>query len=137
MTDIENKKQALSKYKGYELELKSLHLKIRELESKISSIKAQQMSDMPPAPFTAKGGNEAINDLVDLKAYYESLHKKTINECKKIELMINGLDDPMQRTALRCLYLNNLNWDQTMDKLRCSKTSLHNLLIEALNKIKL
>lgn len=135
--ELERKKSALRQYKGYEQELSSIQYKIKELEVKIRSIRAKQLSDMPQTPFTVKGGNEAIDKLIDLKTEYELLHSKAIEACRRIENMINNLEDPGHRALLRYRYINHLSWDDVAEKIPCSKAYVHQLHLEILEKIKL
>lgn len=121
--------------------------KIEEIEGRLYAPKAQQLTGMPAAPSRKGSALEDIvagceEELLDQRSRYQQLLEhymelgaKLAAQQLAIEKAIEALE-PIERTLLRCHYLEGMRWEDVCVQIGYSWRQTHRLHAEALKKLK-
>lgn len=134
--EYQNKKEYLKSYRKACKKTESLKEQMESLREAETSIKSQQMSDMP------KGGTRH-RDLSDLMVKLEDLQAQiadAITESCKIKLEIEEalwkLEDPEEARVLRFRYIYSMTWEEISNTMNYSNRQIHYMHKNAIKNIK-
>lgn len=103
-------KDELKNYRHIKLEIQSIQDEIEQLENQVQAVGAVTISDMP------KGGlqsdfTDVIAEIDELTStLYIKMAQLTVMQ-KKIENVIDKLDNPRDKTIIRQYYINGMKWE--------------------------
>lgn len=106
---------------------------LRERAEKVTTM----MSDMPRGG-GARGMDDIVAKIADLKTEIANDTKKLIERRKTIRCAINELDDIRFQTVLELRYLNGLEWDELARKIGYERRyilKIHGWALKELDKI--
>ena len=119
-------KDDLKKYTETKREIEIIEDKLEYLKEKKTSINSMIITDMPKGTFS---DNDRFGQLLVQIEELTELYKK------KIENVINELDDPLQRNIMRLRYLQGLSWEKICVEINYRWRQTHKYHSEALKKI--
>ena len=119
-------KQELRSYRRIETEIRQLEGTIRELNASAYSPRIPKLTGQPGMPtLNVESVQERIiTEIMDLRARYEERVLELIEQRKRIEEAIDGLEDPDQRTILRYRYIDGKSWKRTAQLVHYSKETV-------------
>lgn len=133
-------KERLQRYRDLVREREQIEGKLEEIETKLYSPKAQQLTGMPFAP--PKPGStleatvtEYTEDLETLRHHYTRLLDKLTTEQLAIEQAIETLE-PVARTLMRHRYIDGRKWEEVCVLMSYSWRQVHRLHASALIELK-
>ena len=133
-------KEELQNYRSLERERRQVKAKLEEIEAKLYSPKAQQLTGMPSAP--PKPGStleaavaEHTEELEALREHYGHLLAELTTEQLKIEKAIESLE-PKARTLMRHRYIDGRKWEEVCVLINYSWRQTHRLHAAALRELK-
>lgn len=138
MSDNPNKIMYLKQYTAIIEERKELMQSYEEVISKLTTIAAQVISDMPRTGHDNpdKIGNNIVH-IEKLEKILEKNLKETLRIRIDIELIINQLEDSVHRRLMRLRYIRGLNFENISVIMNYSWRHTHRLHNEALDLIDL
>lgn len=133
-------KEKLQRYGAIVKERQQLEEMLEEIETRLYSPKAQQLTGMPSAP--SRNGStletavvENSEDLEELREHYARLIESLAAEQLAIEKAIEALE-PVARTLLRYRYIEGRKWEEICVLLNYSWRQTHRLHAAALIELK-
>lgn len=126
-------KEYLQAYAKY-----STNIYIYEQEIKAAQEQLKGLPEFPPQDITHRAQYELIMLLHKHIKECSRRLEKARQACEQIEALINGLEDPRQRTILQMRYIQQPpeTWEQIAEKTNYSVEHCHNLHRQALKKLK-
>ena len=130
------KKEELQQYSSIEKELRIIEEKLKYLKEKKTSIKSMVISDMPKC---TSNSNDAITDLLaeieDVTILYTEKYFKLFKKLKEIEKEFEKLENPLERTVLRMVYIERKNFEEIAKYISYSYRTVRRLHKEGVKKI--
>ena len=130
------KKEELQQYSSIEKELRIIEEKLKYLKEKKTSIKSMVISDMPKC---TSNSNDAITDLLaeieDVTILYTEKYLKLFKKLKEIEKEFEKLENPLERTVLRMVYIERKNFEEIAKYISYSYRTVRRLHKEGVKKI--
>lgn len=104
-------------------EIQSLQLELAELKQK-NFYKPNIITDMPHGGDAKEQNLEYVNDVMLLEDLINYALRKLQHERKKIEDVINLVEDPELRLIMRLRAVNNLKWEDIGQELNMSRRTV-------------
>lgn len=86
--------------------------RLKELESKLSSPSSSSLSGMPRSRIYGNKIEDAVADIIELKAILDAQQKQCLYECNRIEQYIANIKDSFTRQIFTFRFVNGLSWRQ-------------------------
>lgn len=86
--------------------------RLKELESKLSSPSSSSLSGMPRSRIYGNKIEDAVADIIELKAIIDAQQKQCLYECNRIEQYIANIKDSFTRQIFIFRFVNGLSWRQ-------------------------
>lgn len=130
-------KQDLRSYQHIKTEIRQIEGLIRELNSRVYSPRAPQLTGMPGAASTERGSAQerAATELFELRAHYEEKIRELNERQLQIERAIDTLPDDLERIIMRAHYIDGQTWEKTCITASASWGTVHNRHRRALREL--
>ncbi|MCB2862831.1 DUF1492 domain-containing protein [Streptococcus suis] len=128
--DVKELKRQLKKIRGLDFEIKQLNFELQYIEEGLF-----QRSSFANTKVQVSKVNNMANNIINTVELKDELTKKLkarVEERNRLTKLIDILDDPMQRTALRCYYVLHYEIYKISDELQCSESSCYRIIRTAL-----
>ena len=126
-------KKQLKKIKGLDFEIKQLNFELQYIEEGLF-----QRSSFSNTKVQVSKVNNMANKIIDTVELKDELTKKLkarVEERNRLTKLIDLLDDPIQRTALRCYYVLHYEIYKISDELQCSESACYRIIRTALAEL--
>jgi hypothetical protein len=127
-------KHRLHAYVDRKYELQQLEYQLAQLEATITAPRGQAMDGMPKG----SGGGDAmasiVAELVGLQEKYMAKMQQLLGAQVEVEMVIDSLE-PVERSLMRCRYIDGLPWESVCVALNYSWRQTHRIHSQALNKL--
>lgn len=125
-SQAEEVKDWLKAYLQNEAEIDDLLERIRVLRAKAMSIGAQEITDMPKAPTTARDTmSEYMVRLDELEREIEKRIAAHRASKRAIEQVLGKMESPKQTKIIRCRYLYGMEWSDVVYECYHDKHDFH------------
>jgi hypothetical protein len=104
-------KKELSQLYYLNREIEELRRRLDELEA-LATSSTQKITGLPSGGGISDMVGKFGTDIVELKELLDARIKKSIDELKRLDAYIQGLDDVEMRMILSLRYINGLGWEQ-------------------------
>jgi hypothetical protein len=104
-------KKELSQLYYLNREIEELRRRLDELEA-LATASTQKITGLPSGGGISDMVGKFGTEIVELKELLDARIKKSIDELKRLDAYIQGLDDVEMRMILSLRYINGLGWEQ-------------------------
>lgn len=132
----EKVKQWLWQYRDAKKEVRRLEEELQELIELQESCGAIQYSDMPKGGGSQSDLSDGISMKEELWCKISEAKRKRDVELKKIESIIDRLENANEREVMTYRYIRSMSWEQICVKIDKKWTQVHRYHAKALEQIK-
>ncbi len=133
MTDIQRKKNYLTRYHGISIEIDQLRFSLDRLQDKAERV-TSIIRDMPSG-----GVGEDISDIIAKKIELESKVKELLTEALNVRLEIENIikliSNPEYRAILRYKYIENMTFEEIAEKTMYSNRNIYYMHDKAIKEL--
>lgn len=127
-------KDKLKRYRDIKLERERILQRIKEMEAERCAPSSPRLDGMPRS--SSRG--DAMTNYLHRKGKLESLYIEKGKELEAEQLAIEGMIDsldPLERTLMRCKYIDDMTWEDVCKAINYGWTSTHKIHARALDKL--
>lgn len=136
MTDQQQKaKDFLRQYLNKKAEAKQLQLLINKIESDIDGLKAQVLTGMPSGSGVRSSIENAVVKLECFRKEYADKMNESIDIRKRIEDVIDAVQDETERNVLKYRYITGMRWETISELMNYSAESVYRIHRRALENV--
>lgn len=133
MTDIQRKKNYLTRYHGISIEIDQLRFSLDRLQDKAERV-TSIIRDMP-----SRSVGEDISDIIAKKIELESKVKELLSEALNVRLEIENIikliSNPEYRAILRYKYIENMTFEEIAEKTMYSNRNIYYMHDKAIKEL--
>ncbi len=136
MTDVEDKKQWLMRYRHIREKINRLNNKINTIDDKITSVCTPNYSYMPKVKISnPKGIDDYLSDKIDIEERIKSLNAKAVNIKREIFNAIDDIEDAKQAEVLECYFIDCMTMPDIADTMGYTERYVRGMYAHAIHNI--